>query len=58
MATKKKKQRTGQFNIGLSYYQERQWISAIKRYGNSILDKSLLSKEQKRVLKAKSKAGR
>ena len=36
---------------GLSYYQERQWVAAINKYGASILDKSLLSQEQKSILK-------
>lgn len=47
--------RDGELNIGLSYYQERQWMSAIKQYGQSILEKSLLSKEQKDILIANSK---
>ena len=36
-----------QYNIGLTYYQECQWIAAIKQYGMSIMDRSLLSKDQK-----------
>jgi hypothetical protein len=36
---------------GLSYYQERQWVAAINKYGTSILDKSLLSQNQKDILK-------
>ena len=32
--------------IGLSYYQEEQWLSAIKKHGVGILGKSLLSYEQ------------
>ncbi len=43
-------ERQGELKIGLSYYQERQWISAIKKYGKSIMDKSLLSNEQKHTL--------
>ncbi len=42
--------RTSELNIGLTYYQECQWLNAIKHYGQSILDKSLLSKEQKQIL--------
>ena len=42
--------RNGELNIGLSYYEERQWIPAIKRHGSSIMNKSLLSKKQKEVL--------
>lgn len=34
-------------NIGLSRYQELQWLSAVKIYGARIMDKSLLSPEQK-----------
>lgn len=37
-------------NIGLTYYQEEQWLSAIKKYGKEIMDKSLLSHEQKAIL--------
>jgi len=48
-------QRAGNLNIGLSYYQECQWLSAIKHYGITIMDKSLLSLEQKAVLIANSK---
>ena len=43
-------QRAGNLNIGLSYYQECQWLSAIKHYGITIMDKSLLSPEQKQLL--------
>jgi len=39
--------KTGELNTGLSYYQERQWVSAINHYGESILNKSLLSNDQK-----------
>ena len=42
--------RQGELNIGLNYYQEQQWIQAIRRYGKSILDKSLLSIDQKTML--------
>ena len=38
-------------NIGLTRYQELQWLSAIKIYGVGIMDKSLLSQEQKEALK-------
>jgi hypothetical protein len=38
------------FDIGLTYYQECQWISAIKNYGEVIMEKSLLSRDQKDVL--------
>ena len=37
-------------DIGLSYYQEEQWIVAIQKYGRSIMDKSLLSHWQKAIL--------
>jgi len=47
--------RQGELNIGLSYYQEAEWLSAIKHYGKSIMDKSLLSKEQKEALSANVK---
>ncbi len=40
----------GNFNIGLTYYQECQWLSAIKLHGTSIMDKSLLSRTQKDTL--------
>ena len=46
--------RTGKLDIGLSYYQEEQWISAIKHYGREIMDRSLLSFEQKSYLSAES----
>jgi hypothetical protein len=42
--------REGLLNIGLSYYQERQWIEAIKQYGKGIMEKSLLSIAQKEIL--------
>ena len=42
--------RQGALNIGLNYYQEEQWISAIKKHGKGIMDKSLLSHEQKSIL--------
>ena len=35
---------------GLTAYQELQWLSAIKLYGLSIMDNSLLTREQKRIL--------
>lgn len=37
-------------NIGLTAYQELQWLSAIKLYGKGIMDKSLLTKAQKDAL--------
>ena len=40
----------GTLNIGLTYYQEEQWINAIKKYGRAIMDKSLLSQQQKAIL--------
>lgn len=40
----------GNLNIGLTYYQECQWLSSIKKYGTAILDKSLLSRTQKDTL--------
>jgi hypothetical protein len=42
--------RQGELNIGLSYYQEREWITAINHYGQVIMDKSLLSQSQKTAL--------
>ncbi len=54
-ARNKANEQAGELNIGLTRYQELQWLSAIKRYGNSILDKSLLSQEQKTALLAASK---
>ena len=42
--------RPGTLNIGLSYYQEMQWLSAICKYGDKIMGKSLLSIEQKEAL--------
>ena len=39
-------------NIGLTYYQETQWISAIIKYGTSIMNKSLLTIAQKDTLVA------
>jgi hypothetical protein len=48
-------QKTGNLNIGLSYYQECEWLSAIKHYGESIMNKSLLSPEQKAALIANAK---
>ena len=42
--------RQGTLNCGLSYYQEEQWLSALKRHGYNIMDKSLLSTEQKEIL--------
>ena len=42
--------RKGTLNCGLSYYQEAQWISAIRKHGESIMDKSLLSNEQRAIL--------
>ena len=41
---------TSTMNIGLTYYQERQWLSAIKHYGIGIMDRSLLSRDQKDAL--------
>jgi hypothetical protein len=35
---------------GLTKYQELCWLSAIKHYGATIMDKSLLSAEQKNML--------
>lgn len=40
--------------IGLSYYQEEQWLSAIKRQGKEIMTKSLLSHEQKAILSSEA----
>lgn len=37
---------------GLTDYQEMQWIAAIKKYGKTIMDKSLLSCDQKELLHA------
>lgn len=45
----------GNLNIGLTYYQETQWIAAIKRYGISIMNKSLLSNDQKETLEREAK---
>jgi hypothetical protein len=45
----------GKLNIGLTYYQELEWLSAIKKYGESIMQKSLLSVEQKSALIKASK---
>ena len=45
----------GNLNIGLTYYQEEQWLSAIKKYSVSIMDKSLLSIEQKQILTAQAR---
>ena len=42
--------RSGDLNIGLAYYQELQWLSAIKLYGKSITDNSLLTTQQKEAL--------
>lgn len=42
--------RQGTLNIGLSYYQEEQWIVAIKKHGKAIMNKSLLSHDQKAIL--------
>ena len=42
--------KAGNLNIGLSYYQEEQWISAIKKHGKVIMNNSLLSQEQKAIL--------
>jgi hypothetical protein len=39
--------REGENGTGLSYYQDEQWLSAIKKYGENIMNKSLLSTEQK-----------
>jgi len=50
MTTAFLKQRQGKLEIGLNEYQEAQWLAAIKRYGTSIMDKSLLGAEQKKVL--------
>jgi len=41
------------FNVsdtGLGLYKNEQWLSAIKLYGVKIMDKSLLSPEQKELL--------
>jgi hypothetical protein len=40
----------GRLNIGLTYFQECQWIDHIRQYGISILNKSLLTKDQKNAL--------
>ncbi len=53
-ALNKANERAGELNIGLTRHQELQWLSAIKLYGKSILDKSLLSQEQKTILLALS----
>ncbi|KKL77996.1 hypothetical protein LCGC14_2029200 [marine sediment metagenome] len=42
--------RTGTLDIGLSYFQEEQWIAAISKYGKPIMGKSLLSQQQKAIL--------
>ena len=39
--------REGENGTGLSYYEDEQWLSAIKKYGENIMNKSLLSTEQK-----------
>jgi len=44
------KSKSGKYNIGLLEYQELDWIAAIKEYGIAILDKSLLSNDQKQAL--------
>lgn len=44
------KQRQGKLEIGLNEYQEAQWLSAIKKYGAGIMDRSLLSRYQKDAL--------
>jgi hypothetical protein len=49
--------REPRLNIGLSYYQECQWLSAIKHYGAKIMDKSLLSSGQKAALLAAANSG-
>ena len=49
--------RKGEFNIGLSYYQEREWISSIRKYGWSITEKSLLSNAQKAKLISEAETG-
>jgi hypothetical protein len=35
---------------GLSKFQENQWVLSIRQYGIKIMEKSLLSLEQKRML--------
>lgn len=47
--------RQGQLNIGLTYYQECQWLVAIKRHGTDIMSKSLLSLSQKAILAQEAK---
>jgi hypothetical protein len=42
--------REGKLDIGLDYYQEEQWLSALRLYGTTIMDKSLLSAGQKEEL--------
>jgi hypothetical protein len=37
----------GKLDIGLSYYQEESFLSAIKLYSPSVMDRSLLSIGQK-----------
>ena len=37
-------------DTGLGLYKNEQWLSAIKHYGVTIMDKSLLSPEQKQLL--------
>ena len=40
----------GRLGIGLTYFQECQWIEHIRKYGICILNKSLLTKDQKDAL--------
>ena len=47
---KKMNNREGKLDIGLDYYQEEQWLSALRLYGTTIMDKSLLSAGQKEEL--------
>jgi hypothetical protein len=40
----------GKLGIGLTYFQECQWLGHIRQYGISILNKSLLTTTQKEAL--------
>jgi hypothetical protein len=40
----------GKLNIGLPLYAEDLWIKSIKEYGIVLMNKSLLSRDQKQVL--------
>ena len=47
---KKMNKKEGKLDIGLDYYQEEQWLSALRLYSTTIMDKSLLSAGQKEEL--------